>query len=158
MDRIWSRIQHYYHQFGTSCRYTVIKLSMFCNIKSPKSEFPLLKGKAAEVRQLGPALLAATRDFLEPTGDPLHLAAIGGLEASVRMEDILDEHDPYVDWKLPPAAAHEYLEATLRFLTLFNFLAKSYQDEPVNLKMFNITIKAWTCFFSILHVSNMFLK
>jgi len=139
MTALWSRIRRFYEANGTRNRYSILKISMFTNVKAPKQKMPCLKGKAAEVRSLGPALLDACQ-FLMDAGDPLHAQVMAGLQMSIKMETILDEHAG--EWKLPGRAADDYLEACYNYLAFFTSLANTYQKAPYKFKLFNVTIKA----------------
>jgi hypothetical protein len=138
LETLWDRISQYYSDFKVQSRYSVIKMSMFTNPKQPKKNMPCLKGKASEVRHLGPALLEACNSYLN-AADPLEAQVLAGMQMSVRMEEILDEHAQA--WKLPTEAATEFLDCTYNFLSLFTSLANSYQKPPLSLKLFNVTIK-----------------
>jgi hypothetical protein len=97
-----------------------------------------LKGKAAEILSLGPALLECCKEKLN-RADPVQGQMIYAMQMSVRMEEILAEHP--TAWKLPADAATEFKQCCYDFLALFNSLATTFQKPPLKMKLFNITIK-----------------
>jgi hypothetical protein len=138
MDAVWKFIREYYTSNRSKCRYSILKISMFTNPKNPRSKFPCLKGKAAEILSLGPALLECCKEKLN-RADPVQGQMIYAMQMSVRMEEILAEHP--TAWKLPADAATEFKQCCYDFLALFNSLATTFQKPPLKMKLFNITIK-----------------
>ena len=69
--------------------------------------YPKLKGKAAEVRDLGPPLLALWREGML-AHDVKHIAILSALEASCRMDAILRHNKAC--YCLPEGAAQEFME------------------------------------------------
>jgi hypothetical protein len=120
--------------------FTVMRLSMFTVPDAPSSTYPGLKGRAAEIRHLGPPLLAAWRHFSD-SSDMVHRQVEMALACSVKMEEIVDKHVEVAT--LPPDAAKEFHDATFEFLILFTSLASHFLCLPVGRrrKLFNITIK-----------------
>ncbi len=59
LSLIWDRIQYYYDKMDIENRYSHMKMTMF-NTKSQ----PKLRGKAAEVKDMGPVLLEVCHDLL----------------------------------------------------------------------------------------------
>ena len=147
MESLWARIRKFYKENKTKNKYSILKISMFTAIKSPKSKMPCLKGKAAEVRSLGPALLDACQHWMDDA-DPLFGQVIAGMQMSIRMEQILGEQAD--EWKLPStkqnpddalSPADEYLDCCYNYLAFFTSLARTFQSAPYNYKLFNVTIK-----------------
>ena len=103
--QIWGMVSEFYTANEQLCRcpYKILKLSMF---SSGPGGYPKLKGKAAEVRDLAPALLSVWREGMSEE-DPMHIAILCALEASCRMEEILRRNK---GWKLPPDLAGEFWE------------------------------------------------
>ena len=58
--------------------YNNLKISMFVPVKKAKTEYPKLKGRAVEVRSLGPALLKIWKDL--NLNETCHLQVKLGLE------------------------------------------------------------------------------
>jgi hypothetical protein len=61
LDYVFGLIEQYYRDHNYSSRrlstYKCLKFGMFTNAKYPHASYPVLKGKAAEIHHLGPALL-----------------------------------------------------------------------------------------------------
>jgi hypothetical protein len=49
MARVWADICTAYRRFGSGCQFTTLALSSFCDPSAPRSEYPKLKGRGAEV-------------------------------------------------------------------------------------------------------------
>ena len=99
--------------------------------------FPKLKGRAAEIKHLIPALLHAWSSFHDAL-DPAHCAIRLALQMSLKMDRILDEHpDTFV---LPPNIARDFCGATYVFLNQFTFLANHYNRDGD--MIFNLTVKS----------------
>ena len=73
LARIMARAKLYWHAHFVKGHFQNMKLSMFCNKENPKSDFPRLKGRAAEVKSLIPALLSICTLNSDPT-DNAHCA------------------------------------------------------------------------------------
>ena len=56
---LWAFITEAYDHFESENRYSQIRTTMFHSKSQPK-----MKGKAAEIKDFGPVLLAACREFL----------------------------------------------------------------------------------------------
>ena len=132
LTQIWEFIKEFYKNNKDICRcpYKMIKLSMF---SSGPGGYPKLKGKAAEVRDLGPALLAAWK-FGMTEGDVFHLALLGALEASCRMDEILRQNKHL--FCLPPAAAQEFMEQARVYIQQ-QVVIHNYNGD----RLFNLTFK-----------------
>ena len=64
---------------------------MFTDPKHPNHEYPKLKGKGAELRHLGKALLALWLKRANPH-DRMHAMVTATMEASVACEQALSDH------------------------------------------------------------------
>ena len=117
-------------------RFQNLRLNMFLDPRSPHSTFPRLKGRAAEVRNLGPGLLAAFQQHMD-SGSQVDKQIKLALKASVRFEEILTEHKDAV--QLPESAVVELQSAVHAFLMCCSALAHKFREEgrPV----FNVTVK-----------------
>jgi hypothetical protein len=106
---LWNKIDRWYRDHNTSCRFSTIKMSMF---NPGLAKFPKLKGKAAEIRDVGRPLLHILRPFIDMTKRE-HRWMIEAIEYNVRMEDLYLEHiDKY---RLPLASAKELFMCSLQF-------------------------------------------
>ena len=100
--------------------------------KNGPGGFPKLKGKAAEIKHLTPAILEIWQDAMNPA-DSMHIAVHTCLTASVRLDEILDEHTGFI---LPASVADEFLSNAVRYVQ-HNSLLANYLGLP----LFNITMK-----------------
>jgi hypothetical protein len=110
-----------------------MKVSMY----AAEGEFPKLKGKAAEVRHLGPALLQVFRANCDNT-QRSHRQCLMALQYSVRMEQLVDENASVYVW--PAAVAEEFASAAHNLLALQTALAQHY--HPQGVLLFSTTIKS----------------
>lgn len=110
------------------------------------SEFPALKGKAAEVKHLARPLLACCKTYMS-SDNVQHKQVILGMEMVVKMESALDSNpDEYV---LPRTVVDEFQKAALAFHQLNTSLANFY--HPQTIQLFHHTIKMHY----LLHISDM---
>ena len=112
---------------------------MFINPDRPDQEFPRLKGKASELRHFGKPLLEVWNKY-KTDGDNTHDSVSLCLAASVRAEEILDEHSTIP--ALPEEAAEELKDILLQFLCLFAALHREFIDASPSVLYFSVTIKA----------------
>ena len=66
MDYVWAQIDKLYKSRRTSCQFTFISLRSFCDPSSPNADYPILGGKAAELRHLVPIVLSIWQQFYRP--------------------------------------------------------------------------------------------
>ena len=116
--------------------FNVLTLNMFVNKKSPNKNFPYLKGKAAEIREIGPALLHVFSAFMD-RGNAQHRRMHLALRLSCKMEEIIREHKGC--FTLGPEAAADLTKAARDFVQLNTALASHYNQQ--GLKIFDVTIK-----------------
>jgi hypothetical protein len=111
---------------------------MFCDPASPHKTFPKLKGKAAEVKHIMPALLWAWRKVMD--GSDLHNQVELLLQCSVFMDDAMDSNkDCDV---LPAAVAHNFKQAGFALNSCMNSLQSHYANLGANAEfLFNIVPK-----------------
>ena len=114
-----------------------IKLSMFHDPAKPYEQFPKLKGRAAEIKNLVPALLHIWTAYSDPT-DTLHKLISFGLRCSHRLDQIMHEH--VKDDVLPPDTAREWKTCVFAFLACQTKLARSFNND--GFKLFNVTVKS----------------
>jgi hypothetical protein len=62
-QELWKVVSNEYKSLGVQCRLTRLQISMFCDIRKPRTEYPILKSKAAETRALLPALVRICRTY-----------------------------------------------------------------------------------------------
>ena len=137
LSLVWDKIAAYHSEHPSASRFNRMKLSMFCNTATPDKSFPQLKGRAAEVKALGPALLHVWGELMDQS-NVQHKQIRLGLKCSVRMDNIISEHP--TDICLPPEAADDFERAAWGFLGCLTALAKHY--NALGLKVFDVTVKA----------------
>lgn len=119
---------------GTTCRFNELRLTMFQ--KDAPNKFPVLRGKAAEIRHFAAALLHAGNDFLRESERPEKLMK-KLLQLAVRMEVLLDEHAD--SFKFPPPAQKEFENSATAFAQVNAALAHHFHASGI--RLFNHTIK-----------------
>ena len=121
----------YKHQkIDASHRFTNLTLGMYVT-----DDFPVLKGRAAQVRHFAPALLYAFEHLMDPTSQAQRQIRLG-LIASIEMDTILDEAKEV--FRLPNAVAERFIESTFQYLSLITALRNHFQG----ILIFHVTIKA----------------
>ena len=129
---VWRDIFDIYKRRHTENRYGLIKLSMFTTKSQPK-----LKGKAAEVRDIGPVLLEVWRKYMNPDM-AIHKKIEIMLEGSAHLDFLLEEHkDAYA---FPEAAAKDMETTAFVYLATWVQVAEHYKKEKEAL--FGLTAKA----------------
>ena len=116
--------------------FGALTLGMFCDKDKPHSQYPKLKGKAAEIK----AFLRPLKLLWQSCSDQaqvVHLQVQLALQASVRLDEIADGHSEA--HTLVGNELHDFRSALSQLLLCFNAIVKHYEDE--GLKVFNLTIK-----------------
>ncbi len=134
---VWQFIKRHYKEFGTLRRYRAIsKLSMFVR----KTGYAKLRGKAAEVMGLGPALLACWKNFMDGSNN-VHKMIRGALQKSVEMETILKSCLPSEGYHaLPPDSATAFKKAAFLMASLTTQLRDHFHNNTSH-KIFTLTSK-----------------
>lgn len=130
--------QQYWKDNPPTTHYQNLKLSMFVSTDHPHDRMPKLKGRAAEVKSLMPALRHIWQHYMTP-GDLAHQAVLSGLRASCRMDEILAAY-PDRD-VLPPDAADSFVAESWMYLRSQNAAAAHF-NTTLNLLIFDVTIKS----------------
>ena len=118
-------------------RYTRLFITMFSNASSWRTNFPKLKGKAAQVKHLTPALSYAWSK-LKTVGNTNHDAVTLALDMSLRMDRVLDAYPGSVT--LPEEAAEDFVASSFVFLHQYTRLASLYNAGGD--MVFNVTVKS----------------
>jgi hypothetical protein len=130
------RVQDMIHDYNIRNRrpdgWKYVKVTMF---HSP-GDYPKLKGKAVDIKRLGPALLDVWQQ-LSDAGDRVHRQVLLALKMGCRLDEIIDEHP--MAYKLPDVAAQEFVSCTVALLSLLTVLCKHFLD--LRMKLFNVTVK-----------------
>ena len=140
LQALWATIDAWYHteegKKHASNAYTNITLNMFCSANDPLNSAPLLKGRAAEICALTPALGHAWRQHSDPS-DEHHKAIRLLLKLSATLDRILHEHKE-VD-ALPPSEAERFKQSAFNMLLLYSQV--NQHSSANGMRLFNITIK-----------------
>ena len=136
LDEIWSRCLTYYREHKIVDRYRNMKLGLFCKPSTPYSGFPKLRGKAVEVRNLGPPLSKIWGELMNPAL-PLHLQVAFLLKSSVKLEKMLRDNKAL--FRYPAALSAEFLAEANKYLQLSSSVARSYNEA--GRRLFDITTK-----------------
>lgn len=107
-------------------RFGNMKLSMITSLASPWSAFPKLKGRASEVRSLGPVLLRLWESNMDQAST-VHKQVRLALKAPCVAEDVLAAHKDAV--RLPDAAISEIKRTIHAFLTSLTALGAHYVPQ-----------------------------
>ena len=112
---------------------------MFCDPKEPRKTFPRLKGKAAEIKHLVPALLWAWRKVMV-AGDDVHMQVEVLLQCSAFMDECMDLHkDADV---MPADVSEKFKQAGFALNACMNSLHSYYRDRgALSEFLFNIVPK-----------------
>lgn len=138
-----NRLKAYWRDYGVSGGFSGMKLSMFHKV----GRYPKLRGKAAEIKRLGPALLHVWSEVMDVgpmVGHGVvaerrryHRRVKMALSYSVAMDDIIDEHR--LDYKLPLASAQRLEDSAFAFFALQAQLQRDATQQ--GLRLYDITIK-----------------
>ena len=131
---VWEEIQRVYRSLGTRNKFSQIKMSMF---SSRSGASPKLKGKAAEIRDLGPVLEAVWNKFKNPRIS-LHENIAVVLRGSAHLDRILANHPD--DVVLPGPDANDMIGTAHITLTTWYDIARHFQDDDIPL--FGLTPKS----------------
>ena len=129
---LWSRIRQVDVARGMREGFANLRLSMVIR----QNDFPVLRGKAAEVRNFGVPLLACCHALLQQER-PVHRQITLCMERLVRFEEIIDESTG--SFCVPAAAAAELEQCTMDFLLVNTLLGHRFHREGILL--FHCTIK-----------------
>ena len=86
LDVVWDDISSIYTDEHTRDRYHELKQSM---IHPNGKKLPQLKGRGAQVKQLGPVLIKVFEKHMV-ADDVVQQLALRGLKCSVRIDEVLD--------------------------------------------------------------------
>lgn len=128
---VWEMIKEGYNVFNVKYKYSEIRITMYAG-----AGFPLLKGKAAEVKGLALPLCKVVEDLL-PEDCQIHRWMRKLLFAIVQVEQILTKHKS--DARLPRDAALEFSSSCSAIVSLNTALGIHFHRDGEML--FNHTIK-----------------
>ena len=130
---VWDLMCDFWKAHGKpQSSFTGLTLSMY---DAGNDDFPLLKGRAQQIKTLGLALLHAFEELMD-RDNQVHRWIRLGLRHSIAMDDILDGSQG--SFKFSQADAAAFVDHTYNFLALLTALRTHYGPQP----LFHITIKA----------------
>ena len=129
---LWEQLQGWYREHRCHNRFQNLRLSMF----EKEAHYPRLKGKAAEIRSLVPALRDIAGELLGASRT--HRAIKLALGASATMEEILDAHA--AEPVLPRDDVVRFQQAAFRYLQLQTMLAA--ESAAAGALLWQVTVKA----------------
>lgn len=133
LSRVWVKIKEAYTELGSPSRFNDLKMTMY---NKNDHTFPLLKGKASELRHFPAALRVAFKAFMKPD-DTQHKQVLVMLDLCIKMEGILDDYSG--EYVFPAKIADEFFKCTVGFVQLNQSLGHFY--HPKRIVLFNTTIK-----------------
>ena len=136
MAEIWEQIVDYDRAHDTTCVFSNLKLSSFCDPLKPRANFPKLKGKGAETKHLIAALSSAWDRFANRAG-PDYALVRKCLDAQLAVHQVLDDHRE--DMFIPLAAAARLKKFVDIFLHHYTMLAGN--SDAVNELLWSVVPK-----------------
>ena len=130
MDVLWAKIKSLFEKKNPKSYFQRITLNMFVR----DGTFPSLKGRASEVKHLGPALLETFHEMCDVNNDR-HRQIRLGLQKSVEIEEIMEENKHA--YKLPEEAGKRFRASIFEFLATVTWLRSDFGGEA----LFHVTIK-----------------
>ena len=119
---------------GAANKYTKLTKSMFESPQKPEKTFPILSGKAAAVKQIGPPLLDVWVSKMDST-NTTHMQIKLAMQFSIKLDQIIDAYPS--DDALPDSAAKELETTFWAYSSVLNAVRLAYGDR----KLFNVVFK-----------------
>ena len=138
LETVWRHCKQYYKENSVDkpSRFTNMRIGMFTRESCWRNMFPKLKGRAAEVKHFGPALMKAFATMMD-TGNDDHHSIHLALQMSVNIDRILDDYPDA--FTLPPREAERFQGAVFIYLKHLTSLASRFNSR--GRMVFNITVK-----------------
>ena len=133
LERVWMAIKQRYKDYGVSIRFNDLRLSMYT---SSETNFPSLKGKAAEIRHLAKPLASTFESMMDP-GDAQHKQVRALLQSAVQLEELLGQYK--LSYRFPDQAAQKWNQTCFVFVQLNTALGNYYHSRGIFL--FHNTVK-----------------
>jgi len=143
LDVIWAECVQYCKTRGIRNRYRAMKPSLVWKVRAPHANYPKMRGKMAEIRNIGEPLLHVWNTRSD-RANLKHQQIAFMLRCSVKIESML--RDNRHCYRYPPDLADEFLQTTERYLQLTSSLARQYADS--GRQLFDVTTKhhiLWHC-------------
>ena len=120
LQRVWTLVAEYYSDNSVNTRFTSLTLSMFTDPDSPYSNFPRLRGRGIELRDITPALLHAWRRLRCATTYEFHnIEAM--LVHETNLPDIISRNSQ--SCLLPEEDARQFAVEVVQVLRFYTILA-----------------------------------
>ena len=119
MDAVWDALVIEYKKFPNRTQFSSISLSSFVTVKKAATEYPRLKGRGCEVKNLVAPLLSVFPQFARRR-DAHDAKVVEALSALLRVQDTLDEYKG--DCFLPCAVALQFRVDMDIFLSAYTHL------------------------------------
>jgi hypothetical protein len=144
LARVWDEIKVFYKEQGLKYKYQNLTLKMY---QGTSKSFPRLKGRAAEIKHFGLALLHIYPKFMNKN-DQRHRQVRLALMMSCKVEALLDDHNDQ-QYRMTPTQHGEFTDAIYNFLGLCTGLSTYYHAMRPARMLFNFTIK----FHYLIHIA-----
>ena len=136
LTTVWNEMLSFYKTRGISGHYTNMYIGMFTRRATPNSQYPKMRGRAAEIKLLGLALLFCWLQHYDAS------SVVDGqirllLRASVSMETALADYKDHN--VLPPEVYSEFMKTCNDFCILYTALHQHFLSAGTLL--FNVTPK-----------------
>lgn len=132
LQNVWQDIQVIYDKLDSESRYGFMRQTMFTTKSQPK-----LKGKAAEVKDMGPVMVLIWKKYHNPNL-LIHLKILVVLEGSAHCDEILENHPSH--FALPTAEADDLIATAFIYLSTWYEVFNHFKD--LDLPLFGLTGKA----------------
>ena len=126
VERIWSFVVDCYKDVGSSTEFTNLGLRSFTDPSSPHADYPVLRGRGAEIKDITEPVHRAWRHFRNP-GTYEFARVDQMLEPLVAFQAILSTHSN--DLFLPVSTAQRFREHVDDFLMAYSYLANKADEE-----------------------------
>jgi hypothetical protein len=135
LKRMWALLSGEFGKRHPSNQFTGMTFGMF---DRGADQFPLMKGRASQIKNLGPVLFAVWKTFADPM-QQAHRFITKTFEATLKMDAIIDATaDEFV---MNDNDADLFLKACRDYLQGITALRQYFQANHPTLLLFHITIK-----------------
>ena len=130
---IWKDIKILYASRKTRARFGVLTANM---IQPARAKLPELKGKAAQIRSLGPIMVEVWKKRMDP-GNAQHRDILSGLKSSAEIDKILRVHR-----RCPRFPDHVALQFRKHCFNYYEVQASLIQFYHPGIPLHNVTLKS----------------
>ncbi len=133
LAQIWKDVQVLYEELRVENRYGQMRMTMFTSSSQPK-----MKGKAAEIKDLGPVVVRLWLKYYNKRVE-VHRQILAVLEASAHLDEILTDHP--TDFVLPDAAAEDLISTGFIMCSIQYAVFQHF--KALDMPLFGLTAKAY---------------